>query len=257
MTPCMQSDRATRSGEPEYSCSLPAELARVSGVCQAASQFLNKNGQGSLAFAVGLLLREFLNNAIIHGNRLDGSKRVGLAMRLCRTRLVIRIADEGPGFNWRTTIQRGVPDGDAVSGRGLPIGVQYTQRVRYNRAGNQVVLWVARELKEEAQMSDFSIARTGTTARITLQAQLTAVEAPSLQAALKQEIAGGVKEIEFDLANTTSLDSTAIGLLIAASNSLVALQGSVRLSQVSSPLMKLLQGMRLVERLHASAKEGG
>ena len=84
------------------------------------------------------------------------------------------------------------------------------------------------------------------------------MEAPALQAALKQEIAQGVKEIEFDLAKTRSLDSTGIGLLIAASNSLTALQGSVRLTQVAPSLLKLLQGMRLVERLHAvaAAKEG-
>ena len=100
-------------------------------------------------------------------------------------------------------------------------------------------------------MADFSITRTGATARIALPEQLTAVEAPALQAALKQEIAQGMREIEFDMANTKSLDSTGIGLLIAASNSLTAQQGTVRLTQVAPPLMKLLQSMRLIERLHA------
>ena len=100
-------------------------------------------------------------------------------------------------------------------------------------------------------MADFPITRTGTTARVVVLEQLTAVEAPALQAALKQEIAQGVKELEFDLTSTKALDSTGIGLLIAASNSLAALQGCVRLIQVSPPLLKLLQSMRLVDRLHA------
>ena len=102
-------------------------------------------------------------------------------------------------------------------------------------------------------MADISITRAGTAAKITLQEQLTAVEAPALQAALKQEIAQGIREINIDLTRTQSLDSTGIGLLIAASNSLTALQGSIQLTQVAPPLLKLLQSMRLVERLHAVA----
>ena len=251
--------RDARPCTPELFRSIPSAVAHVQVACRDVEQFLSDHGLAGRNFEVGLLLREFLNNAIIHGNKFDVRKHVALTVRICQSRLVIRVADEGPGFDWRAIRARGVPGDDAVSGRGLPIGGQYAQRLRYNRAGNQVVLWVALEQPQEgAEMADCQITRTGTAARIALQEQLTAVEAPALQAALKQEIAQGVKEIEFDLAKTRSLDSTGIGLLIAASNSLTALQGSVRLTQVAPSLLKLLQGMRLVERLHAvaAAKEG-
>ena len=238
---------------PEFARSIPSDLSRVHAVCRDVEQFLLEYGEAECVFAVVLLLREFINNASIHGNKLNVSKRVDVGVRICRQRIVIRIMDEGPGFDWRGAQALGLPDVEAVSGRGLPIAGQYAQRMRYNHAGNQVVLWIAREppQQEEMKMVDCPITRTGATARVTLPEQLTAVEAPALQVALKQEIAQGVREIEFDLTHTKSLDSTGIGLLIAASNSLAALQGSVRLIQVSPPLLKLLQSMRLVERLHA------
>lgn len=104
-------------------------------------------------------------------------------------------------------------------------------------------------------MTDFEISRDGGQARVTLREKLTAAEIPALQPALKQEIAAGVCRIIFDLARTTSLDSTGIGLLIAANNSLQAVQGEIRLVNVSSDILKLLQSMRLADRLHAEGRK--
>jgi anti-anti-sigma factor len=101
-------------------------------------------------------------------------------------------------------------------------------------------------------MTDFEISRDGGQARVTLREKLTAAEIPALQPALKQEIGAGVCQIVFDLARTASLDSTGIGLLIAANNSLLAVKGAIRLVNVSPEILKLLQSMRLVDRLHAT-----
>ena len=102
-------------------------------------------------------------------------------------------------------------------------------------------------------MMGFEITRDGGQARVTLGAKLTAAEVTELQPVLKQEIVAGVREIVFDLAETTALDSTGIGLLIAANNSLAPVQGAIRLINLTPDLVKLLQSMRLVERLHATA----
>jgi anti-anti-sigma factor len=101
-------------------------------------------------------------------------------------------------------------------------------------------------------MTGFEISRDGGRARVTLLENLTATEVPELQPALKQDLAAGVREIVFDLARTVSLDSTGIGLLIAANNSLAPMQGAIRLINVSPDILKLLQSMRLVNRLHAT-----
>jgi anti-anti-sigma factor len=104
-------------------------------------------------------------------------------------------------------------------------------------------------------MSD--ITRTDSQSLIKLAVKLTAVEAPALQAALKQEIAAGSRTIVFDLRATTTLDSTGIGLLIATSNTLATMQGAIRLQNVAPDILKLLQHMRLADRLHATATATG
>lgn len=104
-------------------------------------------------------------------------------------------------------------------------------------------------------MTDFEIIRDGKQARVKLQQKLTAVETPALQPALKQEIVAGIHEFVFDLSGMVTLDSTGIGLLIAVNNSLAAVQGTMRLINVSPDILKLLQTMRLVDRLHATAVE--
>ncbi|MDX9896623.1 MAG: STAS domain-containing protein [Geoalkalibacter sp.] len=104
-------------------------------------------------------------------------------------------------------------------------------------------------------MSDFEITRSGGQTRVTVRGKLTVTEIPVLQPALKQEISAGVREMIFDLTQMSSLDSSGIGLLIAANNSLATVQGTLRLVNVSPDILKLLQSMRLVDRLHATADE--
>ena len=48
---------------------------------------------------VGLAVREAVANAIKHGNRVDESKRVRIEARVEATEVVVRITDQGPGFD--------------------------------------------------------------------------------------------------------------------------------------------------------------
>ncbi len=105
-------------------------------------------------------------------------------------------------------------------------------------------------------MDDFTMSSTDTQCRVVMGHKLTAVLASRLQEALKNEIAKGVREILFDLGMVNTIDSTGIGLLIAASNSMAEIQGGVRLVNVPPEIMKLLRSMRLAERLNATEKDG-
>jgi anti-sigma regulatory factor (Ser/Thr protein kinase) len=130
--------------------SIPSRLAEVDGVCREVRALLERRGVANRFFAVDLLLREFLNNAILHGNCSDARKRVQVMVRVGRKWIVLRIADEGPGFDWRS-MRRVPPDENATSGRGLAIGALYAQRLRFNHAGNQVTSWIRKtESKETA-----------------------------------------------------------------------------------------------------------
>ncbi len=100
-------------------------------------------------------------------------------------------------------------------------------------------------------MSDFKIERNGNNARIVLSESLTAARLAELREAIKQELGTGALELVFDMARTEAIDSSGLGLLIAAGNSVQAVQGSVKIEGVSGNIMKLLKSMRLVDRLHA------
>ncbi len=102
-------------------------------------------------------------------------------------------------------------------------------------------------------MTEYEIVREGNRARVGLKEKLTAADVPALQTVLRQLIGDGALGIIFDLEHTVSMDSTGIGLLIATSNSLMAIKGSISLVHVSADIMKLLQSMRLATRLNAAA----
>jgi anti-anti-sigma factor len=81
---------------------------------------------------------------------------------------------------------------------------------------------------------------------------LTAVLIPELQTSLKDMLNKGVRELAFDLAGAKMLDSSGMGLLIAAANSLARCGGSLRVTNVCPDIYRLLQSMRLTGRLNVS-----
>lgn len=129
----------SRRARAALSLSVPSDLAEIDAACAAAAELLRARGQDGQVFAATLLLREFMNNAVLHGNRSDKGKKVALLVRIGREWITIKVSDEGPGFDWRAR-RRAVPDENAVSGRGLAIGAAYSERMHYNRTGNQVTL---------------------------------------------------------------------------------------------------------------------
>ena len=126
-----------------FHATIPAVLSAVEPICHQARTLLQDHGQHEHLFAVDLLLREFLNNAIVHGNGGDARKSVQVAVRIGRTMILLSVTDMGSGFDWRRQLSHIAPP-SATSGRGLTIGRQYAQRMRFNCAGNRVILAVSK-----------------------------------------------------------------------------------------------------------------
>jgi anti-sigma regulatory factor (Ser/Thr protein kinase) len=119
-------------------------LTEVDDVCRESRNLLLQCRQNDHVFAVDLLLREFLNNAIIDGNCSDTCKSVQVTVQIGRKWIKLCISDEGSGFNWRYR-RICLPDEEAISGRGLLIGTLYADRMQHNRKGNQVTLWIRKK----------------------------------------------------------------------------------------------------------------
>jgi anti-sigma regulatory factor (Ser/Thr protein kinase) len=90
-------------------------------------------------FVAELLLREAFTNAVVHGSSADSAKSVRGTVRLKASRLIIHVADEGEGFDWRRA-QTLKADACDCSGRGLEIFHIYATRVRFNKKGNAITL---------------------------------------------------------------------------------------------------------------------
>jgi serine/threonine-protein kinase RsbW len=96
-------------------------------------------------FAAELLLREALTNAVVHGCRSDANKQIRCAVRFGPAVLLIRVKDDGEGFDWRSA-QRCGASLTECSGRGLEILRCYATHVRFNNKGN--VLTILKRFKK-------------------------------------------------------------------------------------------------------------
>src|ERR1700758_1689738 len=93
--------------------------------------------------AVALALREALNNAVVHGNRLDARKLVHVRCR-CRVGegISLVVSDQGQGFDASS-----VPDAVAVEnlladhGRGIHVMKLAMDKVLFEQRGAEVHMW--------------------------------------------------------------------------------------------------------------------
>jgi len=124
------------------SISFPATLEHVDRVCEKVKLVSTESGFGHASFAIQLLLRELLDNAVLHGNKADPEKRVKCKMSWNGSDAVkIAVEDEGDGFDWRKRMGKKVSCRSG-SGRGIAIMKQYGKEIRFNRKGNKVAITI-------------------------------------------------------------------------------------------------------------------
>ena len=85
-----------------------------------------------------LALDEAVTNAMEHGNRWDPGKRIHVKSCYTNSELIIRISDEGSGFDIETLANpseyKSVMN---KRGRGIPLITRFS-RASWNRKGNQI-----------------------------------------------------------------------------------------------------------------------
>ncbi|MCH8567891.1 MAG: ATP-binding protein [Balneolales bacterium] len=113
------------------------ELDKLGNIVdQIIQRFPIKSSSDSILM---LVISEAVTNAIVHGNKLNETKKVFLNCSLDNKTLTISIEDEGEGFNPDT-----VPDPLAEenllkpSGRGLYLVREATTEVFHNEKGNKI-----------------------------------------------------------------------------------------------------------------------
>jgi serine/threonine-protein kinase RsbW len=117
-------------------------MGHIDEVSRAVTCFLSSEQAGISPhlFAVHLVLREGLTNAVRHGNKNDPEKLVDFQLEIVPGKaILLKIEDQGEGFDWKKQ-QASRRINDADHGRGIPIMESYFTRFSYNQKGNVLYL---------------------------------------------------------------------------------------------------------------------
>ena len=86
-----------------------------------------------------LILSELLNNAVVHGNKSDRTKRVYIVAEASDGLLSVRIRDEGVGFDYKNVIKQGhMNEVLCERGRGILLVTALTDKLSFNETGNLI-----------------------------------------------------------------------------------------------------------------------
>jgi|CXWL01.1.fsa_nt_gi serine/threonine-protein kinase RsbW len=126
---------------------LPSDPDRIGEADEFLENVLHRHGvSDSLVTDLAIATTELVNNAIVHGNKSDSSKTVSLEISFADGDVVIRVSDQGAGFDPAT-----IPDPLAEEnllrevGRGVFIVRSLMDEIRYERGPGGGTMVVARK----------------------------------------------------------------------------------------------------------------
>lgn len=99
---------------------------------------------------------------------------------------------------------------------------------------------------------DSRVVREASRVTVQLQGDLVALTVPALREQLRQHVQEGVTELVLDLKDTRMVDSSGIGLLMAAYNSIRRAGGSLTVIHAVDEIRELFVSMRLNQHLTIS-----
>jgi serine/threonine-protein kinase RsbW len=125
-----------------YTLQLPSKPESITLLEALIEKIADKHSISEDTFAnMMTCLNEIAINAIVHGNKLDESKKVIVNAEVDGKRVIWTVTDEGPGFDYDH-----LPDPTAVenlenlTGRGVFIVKQLADQCVFNSTGNEVEL---------------------------------------------------------------------------------------------------------------------
>ena len=123
---------------------IPSEISKISPLVERLMRLI----EGSHCItgeehSVQLALREALNNAVVHGNRLEAHKLVHVRCR-CQVGkgISLTVSDQGQGFDPNTvTDSVTVENLEAEHGRGIHLMRLAMDEVSFEQRGTEVHMW--------------------------------------------------------------------------------------------------------------------
>lgn len=107
----------------------------IDQVCE--EYHVNQDYYGNILIA----LTEAVNNAILHGNKSEKSKKIFVSFEPHQTNLLFTVEDEGDGFNYDALPDPTDPENiDKPSGRGVFLMKHLADKVNFHNNGRKVEL---------------------------------------------------------------------------------------------------------------------
>lgn len=123
---------------------LSSTMEFIDRVDTLVKTLLEERGLDKHSFAVRVVLREGLTNAVRHGHKYIPDHLIRFDLNISGTLLTMTIEDQGDGFDWRELrnskkdeSQKSIP---ADHGRGYLIMGDYFDTCDYNEKGNILIL---------------------------------------------------------------------------------------------------------------------
>ena len=145
---------------------IPSEIKAITPLVERLMRLIEGSHciTGEESGAVELALREALNNAVVHGNRLDARKLVHVRCR-CKVGegISLVVSDQGQGFDASS-----VPDPVAVEnlladhGRGIQVMKLTMDAVSFERRGAKVHMWKGSANHTKAKLNTSNESASGT-----------------------------------------------------------------------------------------------
>lgn len=115
----------------------PGNISMIDGFVQKLVEEykLSPNQYGNILIS----LTEAVNNAIIHGNSKDESKKVQIQLRRLKDKLAISVSDQGRGFDpSQVSDPRCMENIEECGGRGVLIMRELSDKIQYLNEGRTV-----------------------------------------------------------------------------------------------------------------------
>src|SRR5512140_1888971 len=134
--------------QPDLSLELPNDVRAIQDTVEYLvdrSRDAGFDDPDRLRLNLRVSLSEALANAMLNGNRRDPSKRVRIEARLGPDRLVVRVTDEGGGFDPAMVPDPTLPEYRMRgSGRGIFLIRNLMDAVEFNDRGNSITMVLER-----------------------------------------------------------------------------------------------------------------
>jgi anti-sigma regulatory factor (Ser/Thr protein kinase) len=127
--------------EDRYETTLNAEMSLVPIVLRRVAAFAVRLEARRIDELL-IVVRELLENAIIHGSGSDASRMVRLFVRFVDGRFEVEVDDEGEGFDYESLDLRLPDDPFSLSRRGLIIAHELSEELSFVGRGNRARAFV-------------------------------------------------------------------------------------------------------------------